>query len=86
MNETPRTGEEIAEAMRKQGLTGHAELKLRVGEAVVEKLRRIREEYGRILGDVGYLRGESGRGRVVAKEIAGETIVEVRRKVGLDGI
>lgn len=65
------------------GLSGHAELKAMVAEAVVEKLRGIREEYLRLKEDVGYLREVAAQGRQEAQQVASRTMEEVRRKVGL---
>ncbi len=60
-------------------------LKEVVGEVIVEKLRPVREEYERLRREEGYLREVAGKGRVRA-EIAGKTIEEVRKAVGLSRI
>ncbi len=61
-------------------------LKEVVGEVIVEKLRPVREEYERLRREEGYLREVAGKGRVRAAEIAGKTIEEVRKAVGLSRI
>lgn len=73
-------------AARLGGLSGHAELKAMVADAVIAKLRGIREEYLRLKTDVGYLREVAAQGRQEAQQVAARTMEEVRRKVGLNHI
>lgn len=75
----------VAELTR-QGISGHAQLKGIVADAVVEKLAPIRDEYARLREDVSYLRQVAALGRDDARSAAARTMAEVRRKVGLDAI
>ena len=84
--EQPRTAEQVAQALSDEGIGGHAELKARVTEAVVERLAGIREEYERIRQDTGYLSEVARSGAEVARGIASKTMDEVRRKIGLQAI
>lgn len=62
---------------------GYAELKNDVGEAVVELLRPIQDEYAKLVSDKGYLMGIAKSGAEKAKAIAARTLSKVYRKVGL---
>lgn len=62
---------------------GYAELKATCGEAVVEKLRPIREEYDRLIADKGYLLQVAKDGAEKARRIAQKTLSKVYRKIGL---
>lgn len=62
---------------------GYAELKTVVGEAVVEKLRPIREEYDRLVKDKAYLTEVAKQGAEKAQSIARRTLSKVYKKVGL---
>lgn len=62
---------------------GYAELKQVCGEAVVEKLRPIREEYDRLMKDKAYLLNIAKEGADKAKRIAQRTLSKVYKKVGL---
>ncbi len=85
-SEEPRTAEQIAQALSDEGIVGHAALKSRVTEAVVERLAGIREEYERIRQDSGYLSEVARSGAEVARGIASKTMEEVRQKIGLQAI
>lgn len=61
---------------------GYGDFKLRVGEAVCEKLRPVREEYKRIIADKAYLTEVAKNGALQAKNIARRTLSKVHRKVG----
>lgn len=61
---------------------GYGVFKPRVGEAVVETLRPIREETVRILGDKAYLESVYRAGAEKAGYIAGKTLRKVYKKVG----
>ena len=76
------TGLSMDEIEREFEGRGYGDFKPCVGEAVVEKLRPIREEANRILLDKGYLRGvyEDGAGR--ASFVAAKTLRKVYKKVG----
>jgi tryptophanyl-tRNA synthetase len=69
-----------------EGISSHAQLKSVVSESIIEKLRGIREEYLRVRGDEAYLSSVAQEGRERARELAGRTMGEVRRKVGLSSI
>jgi tryptophanyl-tRNA synthetase len=69
-----------------EGISSHAQLKSLVSESIIEKLRGIREEYLRVRGDEAYLSSVAQEGRERARELAGRTMGEVRRKVGLSSI
>jgi len=76
----------LAARLSSQGIASHAQLKSIVADAVVEKLRGIREEYLRIRQDRAYLSSVAEEGRVRAGELARRTMVEVRKKVGMSPI
>lgn len=76
----------LAARLRCQGISGHAQLKGIVAEAVVEKLAPIREEYVRLREDISYLRQIAALGRDEARNAAAKTMAEVRKKVGLDAL
>ncbi|KAG7570978.1 hypothetical protein FFLO_01072 [Filobasidium floriforme] len=69
-----------------EGISSHAQLKSLVSESIIEKLRGIREEYLKVRGDEAYLSSVAQEGRERAREVAGRTMGEVRRKVGLSSI
>ena len=56
--------------------------KSEVGEAVVEMLRPIQEEYQRLRADEGYLNEVFAKGAVNASAVAQKTLDDVYRKVG----
>lgn len=76
----------LAAQLTAQGISGHAQLKAIVADAVVEKLALIREEYMRLREDVTYLREVAALGRDEARSAATRTMEEVRKRVGLDSI
>lgn len=76
----------LAAQLTRQGISGHAQLKGIVAEAVVAKLAPIREEYVRLREDLSYLRQVATLGRDEARSAATKTMAEVRKKVGLDAI
>ena len=61
---------------------GYGAFKPAVGEAVIEHLRPIREEAGRILADKTYLEAVYRAGAEKASYIAGKTLRKVYKKVG----
>ena len=69
-----------------EGISSHAQLKSLVSESIIEKLRGIREEYLKVRGYEAYLSSVAQEGRERARELAGRTMGEVRRKVGLSSI
>jgi tryptophanyl-tRNA synthetase len=76
----------LAAQLTAQGISGHAQLKAIVADAVVEKLAPIRVEYMRLREDVTYLREVAALGRDEARSAAARTMEEVRKRVGLDSI
>ena len=76
----------LAAELTRQGISGHAQLKGIVADAIIEKLAPIRAEYARLREDVPYLRQVAALGRDEARDAAARTMAEVRRKVGLDAI
>lgn len=78
--------EVLAARLTAQGISGHAQLKAIVADAVIEKLAPIREEYMRLREDVSYLREVAALGRDEARSAAARTMEEVRKRVGLDSI
>ncbi len=61
---------------------GYGAFKPKVGEAVIECLRPIREEATRILKDKGYLEGVYRAGAEKASRVANKTLRKVYKKVG----
>lgn len=88
-NETPDDHtrmSNLSARLSAEGISSHAQLKSLVSESIIEKLRGIREEYLKVRGDEGYLASVAQEGRERAREVAGRTMGEVRRKVGLSSI
>jgi tryptophanyl-tRNA synthetase len=61
---------------------GYGDFKAAVGEAVVETLRPIREEYDRLMNDKAYLESLYKNGAASASKLAERTLSKVKRKVG----
>ena len=61
---------------------GYGDLKQRVGEAVVETLRPIREETARLMSDKAFLESVYARGAEQASRTAEKTLKKVHKKVG----
>ena len=76
------TGRSYEEIEREFDGKGYGAFKPAVGEAVVEILRPIREETGRLLTDKAYLEGVYRAGAEKAEYIAGKTLRKVYKKVG----
>lgn len=64
---------------------GYGDLKLAVGEAVVEHLRPVRESYERLMKDKAYLESCYREGAEKAASIAERTMRKVYKKVGFIG-
>lgn len=62
---------------------GYADLKADVGEAVVEFLKPIQNEYNRLIADKAYLMSVAKSGEERASAIARRTLSKVYKKVGL---
>ena len=76
------TGKTIAEAEEDFAGQGYGVFKPAVADAVVELLRPIREESGRLLADKAYLEGIYREGARRAQYLASKTLAKVQRKVG----
>ena len=61
---------------------GYGDFKMRVGEAVVEKLRPIREKYNDLLKNKDYLTAITTEGAEKASYLARKTLSKVYRKIG----
>jgi len=77
------TGKTYGEIEKEFDGKGYGAFKPAVGEAVVEKLRPIREETERLLADKAYLESVYRAGAEKASYIAGKTLRKVYKKVGL---
>ncbi len=77
------SGRSIEDLVNEYHDAGYAKFKEAVGEAVVEKLRPVREEYARLMGDKAYLADVAKLGAEKASAIARKTMSKVKRKVGL---
>ena len=61
---------------------GYGEFKTAVGEAVVEELRPVRENFNRFIADKGELENIYRAGAVKARDIAVKTLGKAMKKVG----
>lgn len=77
------SGRSIEDLVNEYHDAGYAKFKSAVGEAVVEKLRPVREEYLRLMADKAYLAEVAKNGAERAGAIARRTMSKVKRKVGL---
>ncbi|MBO5924830.1 MAG: tryptophan--tRNA ligase [Clostridia bacterium] len=76
------TGKSIVDAELEFEGQGYGTLKMRTADAVVERLRPIREEYDRLINDKAYLLDIAYKGADKASEIASVTLKKVYDKVG----
>ncbi len=77
------TGRSIDSLVAEYHDAGYAKFKADCGEAVIEKLRPVREEYLRLMGDKQYLADVAAKGAERARRIAARTMVKVKKKIGL---
>lgn len=77
------TGEKIDDLVNEYYDKGYAVFKKAVGEAVVERLRPVREEYLKLIDDKTYLKKVAFEGAQKAQRLAYKTLSKVYRKVGL---
>jgi len=77
------TGKTIEELVADYHDTGYARFKNDVGESVVSKFGKIREEYNRYMADKGYLMSVAKDGADRAAYLASKTLNKVKRKLGL---
>jgi len=76
------TGKTFEEIEAEFAGCGYGKFKPAVGDAVVETLRPIREEAGRILADKAYLESVYKAGAEKASYVAHKTLRKVYKKVG----
>lgn len=76
------TGENFEDIEKEFCGKGYGEFKTKVGEAVVELLRPIREEAERLIADKSYLEGIYKQGAEKAAYTANKTLRKVYKKVG----
>jgi len=76
------TGMSFAEIENEFDGKGYGDFKPRVGEAVVELLRPIREEAERLIADKAYLEGIYKEGADKAARTASRTLRKVQKKIG----
>lgn len=76
------TGKSYDEIQKEFEGKGYGEFKPRVGEAVVELLRPIREESERLIADKAYLESIYKEGAERASYVAGKTLRKVYKKLG----
>lgn len=76
------TGESFEEIEKEFCGKGYGEFKTKVGEAVVEMLRPIREEAERLIADKSYLESVYKKGAEKAALTANKTLRKVYKKVG----
>ncbi len=77
------TGKDFAEIEKEFEGRGYGVFKPAVGEAVIEKLRPIREEAERMIADKAYLQGVYTDGAQRASAVARRTLRKVYKKIGL---
>ena len=77
------TGKDFAEIEKEFEGRGYGVFKPTVGEAVIEKLRPIREEAERMIADKAYLQGVYTDGAQRASAVARRTLRKVYKKIGL---
>lgn len=61
---------------------GYGDFKTAVGEAVIEELRPVKEEYARLMNDKTYLLGCAEKGAENASRFASRTLKKAMKKVG----
>ena len=76
------TGKTMPEIEAEFAGQGYGKFKPAVGEAVIEILRPIREEAGRILQDKAYLESVYKAGAEKASYVANKTLRKVYKKIG----
>lgn len=77
------SGMSLDEIERVYGDKGYAAFKKACGEAVIERLKPIKAEYDRLMGDKEYLLTVAREGADRARRIARRTLQKVKRKIGL---
>lgn len=77
------TDKTIQQSVQEFDGLGYAELKNRVGEAIIEVLRPVQDTYSRLMKDKVYLSDMAKLGAEKASAIAYKTVRKVYKKVGL---
>jgi tryptophanyl-tRNA synthetase len=77
------SGSSAEEIEREFDGSGYGDFKLAVAEAVVESLMPIRERYAELRGDEAALEKTLASGAAKAREIASQTLADVRMAVGV---
>lgn len=77
------TGKSISDIEAELEGAGYGKLKSTVGEAVVELLRPIQEQYTRLMGDKAYLEQIFTAGAQKASYAAAKTLAKTQKKIGL---
>lgn len=75
-------GKTIEETLKDCEGYRYGDLKVRVGESVIEMLRPFQEEYRRLIGDKGYLLECAKQGAQSAREIAQKTLNRFKKSIG----
>ena len=76
------TGKSYEDIEREFDGRGYGDFKAAVGEACVETLRPVREEFARLMADKAYLEEMMRRGAADAAHDAYRTLAKVKRKIG----
>ena len=76
------TGKTMEEIEREFDGKGYGDFKLAVGEAVVDHLRPIQEEFTRLIGDKAYLEQCYTKSAEIALRISQRTLDKAMKKVG----
>lgn len=76
------TGLSMEEIEREFEGKGYGDFKVRVGEAVIEELKPVRERYEQYISDKAYLKEVAEKGAEKASRIANRTLGKAMKKVG----
>ena len=76
------TGASFDEIEREFDGKGYGDFKTKVGEAVIEELAPVRENFNRIINDKAYLTECAAKGAETAQRISERTLNKVMKKVG----
>ena len=76
------TGLSMEEIEREFEGKGYGDFKVRVGEAVIEELKPVRERYEKYISDKAYLKEVAEKGAEKASRIANRTLGKAMKKVG----
>lgn len=76
------TGKSMEEIEQEFEGKGYGDFKVSVGEAVIEELRPVRENYERYISDKAYLKEVAEKGAENASRIANRTLSKAMKKVG----